>query len=384
MSLQRSASLGAGLFFTIAIIVVALFYFSSVTIGSTEHAVRFRRLPPQLLGGLAQEVIPPGKTVIVTPLIDELYPITTAIQEVSWGANGNAGTSLYTRAFDGNEVALAVTILYQVRAEPEQLVRLVSEVASSDEQVRALVVAVGQSDIRTYMNQLRTAEFLEAATRTEGAAAVRESMQQRLRPLGIEVTDVILNDFRFERQLPEGGVDTSYQDRLRDIQRLREETERERSRIKTVEAKKRQEFNEMQGYVNRLVQEAQGYREQAEIRGKSYREARVNEAAAVRAEGLAAAEGLRAQIAALSGPGGDALAKIAIAEALRRGGAQFVVAGSGGASAAGRTLEVQRLDLNQLLDQVGMLEALQSTSASAAGSTKPSERPSTSIAERKE
>lgn len=323
---------------------------------ATEYGVRFRRLPPLLGGGVGDAVISPGEVAIVYPW-DAIYRFDTSVRDISWGKDLRNGHGDYvnTRALDGNEVALAVTIRYRISPEAEKLVRLVSDVATSDEEVRELVASVGRADVRHYMNELKTAAFLDEKSRYEAVDKVKSSMEKRLGAYGIEVVRVGLDDFRFERLAPTGEIDSSYQDKLTEIQKLREDTERERSRIDTVKAKKQQEFNVTQATVNRKIAEAEGYKKQAELRGVSYFSSRGNEAQGILAQGKAEVQGLIEQINALNGPGGEAILRLELAKQLMRSDPRFVVMNSG----KDNGIAVQRIDTNDLLKQAGVFEALQ-------------------------
>ena len=325
--------------------------------GATEFGVRFRKLPPVLGGGVAEAVIHPGQMAIVMPW-DSIYRFDTAVKDVSWGrrSSGNDDTEfVHTRALDGNEVALAVTVRYRVITDPASLANLVQTVATSDRGVRELVMSVGRADIRTYMNQLRTSQFLDETDRYEAVDAVKKSMEERLKPYGIEILRVSLDDFRFERLNRDGTVDSSYQDKLTEIQKLREDTEREKSRIDTVKAKKQQEFNLTQGGVNREIAEADGFKRQAALRGDGYFEAKSNDAKAILAQGKAEVEGLIEQINALNGPGGEAILKLELARSLQKSDPRFVVLSEG---EGGQGIAVRRTDTNDLLGQIGAFEAL--------------------------
>ena len=83
---------------------------------------------------------------------------------------------------------------------------------------------------------------------------------------------------------------------------MEQDIQGERTRIETVRAKKQKEFAEAESAFNARIAEAKGYKEQSAYQGDSYFTARSNEAKAVTAEGNAEVEGLRQQIAALSGP----------------------------------------------------------------------------------
>jgi hypothetical protein len=332
----------------------------------TEYGVRFRRLPPFLFGGVSSQVINPGQTTALMPW-DEIYRFDTSVKDITWGGETNGrsrGSYVHTRALDGNEVALGVTIRYRITTSPEQLVQLLQEAATDEASVRALVVAIGRADIRTFMNQLETSEFLDDKSRYEAIDKARDSMKRRLEPYGIEILGVALDDYRFERALKEGAVDASYQEKLTEIQKLREDTNREKSRIATIRAKKLQELNNAEAVVNRQVAEAEGYKKQSMLRGDGYFQAKSNEAEAILTRGKAEVEGVIEQINALSGSGGEAILKLDLAKHLIRAQPKFVVLGD---SNGPGSVDVKRLDTNELLSQLGLIEAMQTK----AGPTAP-------------
>jgi hypothetical protein len=322
------------------------------TMGPSEYGLRFRKLPPALLGGVSAESIPPGKTVFVAPGVDSIYRFDTATRRIEWGKNDAAG-ALYTRARDGNEVALEMTVLYRVVPDQDKLVNLITSVATDDEEVERVVFTVARADIREEMNILLTSEFLKRDALDAAVASVRTSMRARLDAYGISVDEVILDGFQFERLMPNGSIDSSYADKLQEVQQQRENTERERARIATIKAQKEQELNETRALVNRMTQEAEGYKLQTEARGIAFLSSRTNEAEGVLAKGKAEVEGLVEQLNALAAPGGEAIVRVEIARRLAAASPRFVLIpqSSGG-------LDLQRLDANQLLGQIGIAEAM--------------------------
>lgn len=325
----------------------------------TSYGLRFRKLPPMLGGGIAEQVLRPGEVAVLMPW-DSLYTFDAKPHDVSWGGSSRANSSdaedfVYSRARDGNEVALAFTIRYRVNPEPENLRALIQRGAVNDDGVRDLVVAVGRSDLRRYMNELHTGEFLDTSSRYKAVDRIKASMQKRLEKLGIEVVQVNMDDYRFERKLSDGTIDASYQQRLTEIQQLTEDTERERSRTETVRAKKAQEQNAMEAAVAQQLAEAEGYRNQSKLRADGYFQSRGNEAQAILAQGQAAAQGITEQAAALQGSGGQAILKLEIAKQLQKGAPNFVTLNEGGAN---QGLDVRRLDTNAMLSAMGILEGV--------------------------
>lgn len=334
--------------------------------GTTEYGVRFRKLPTFLGGGLgsAESVAHPLQTVVVFPW-ESVRRFDTSPQYLSWGKGMGdaAGDStqlvqdedVYTRAKDGNEAALKLTVRYRIKPDPESLVKLVQNVAETEDDVRNLVIAVVRSEIRSYMNELKTSEFRDDKKRNETVDDALQAVQKRLGPLGIEVEAVNLKQYRFVRPLPDGGEDTRYQDRLREIQEMEQDIEGERSRIETVKAKKQKEYSEAESLYNSRVSEAKGFKEQSVFQGDSYYTARSNESKAILAEGNAEVAGLTKQIAALSGKGGQAMLRLEVAKQLAKANPRFVAMNQGSGGAA---VDLSKTDLNQLIGQLGIVEGL--------------------------
>lgn len=325
---------------------------------STERGVVFRRLPTFLGGGLSRSVVQGGAIRFVWPW-DSLVRINTASKDIMLGEVGKVGDltqALFTRAKDGNEVALQMVVRYRVRDDAAALIRLVQQGGKSNEEIERLVLTVSRAQIRRYLNDLRTSEFLSEADRYRGVDNVKSGIQKelnRLVPDAFDVLALMIERFEFARLKPDGTTDRSYQVKLNQILRTLEQTEREQLRIQTVKAEGEQREFQTQAQVYRLEQEALGIKQQAELRGAGYLTAKQNEAQGILALGKAHVEGLIDKIAALSGPGGVAVLKLDLAKQLEASGSQFVVLGDGG-----KGIEVQRTDTNDLIRQLGIIEAM--------------------------
>lgn len=341
-------------------------------IGPTEVGVIFRKLPPAFGGGVSDKIVDAGQTLVVWPW-DSLYRFDTSVQYISWGEKGNVRSSfsnsadsadyVNTRALDGNEVALAVTIQYHIDTNPEKLTYMVSNVATSNSQVYKIVEAVGRADIRTHMNALRTSAFFNRDARYSAIEKVKKAMNDRLNKEGIIVDSVILDEHRFERLLPDGKIDRSYQEKIDETQKLGQDTERELLRIETVKAKKEQEYNDTQATVNREIAEAEGYLAQAKLKAEAYFQTQENLSKAILAKGDAEVEGMSQKIKALAGAGGKALLKLEIAKSLGETNSKFVLMSESGKSG---TVDVRKTDTNSLINQIGLIEGLRERSESKA------------------
>lgn len=330
--------------------------------GSAEYGVRFRKLPPFLGGGVASDVVSPGSRTVVMPW-ESIYTIDTRLEQISWGEQTHDRNDdlhqgyVYTRAHDGNELALAFTIQFRVYPDPEKIRNLVQNVALNNRDVADIVIAVGRSDIRRVMNELNTSDFLDASKVNAAVDKVRNLMAATLDPYGIDIVKMILLNYRFERKLADGSTDSSYQERLAEIQRLTEDTVRAELSVQAIQAKMDQEVVGMQVLRQQLEAEALGYKNQAKVRSDAYFEARSNEAKAILAQGEAQVKGMIEQINALAGPGGNAILKLELAKQLKASDPKFILLGDD----KGAGLELRKLDTNQLLGQVGLVEGLKSS-----------------------
>jgi hypothetical protein len=342
-------------------IIIALFS-SGCDVGikqmdTTEAGILFRRLPTSLGGGISGKVIRPGEMAVVMPW-QQLYRFDTRIKSIEYGAGGDqhdASDYVHTRALDGNEVALAVKIEYSIGDNIEDLTKLVEGVATSDDEVQDIVSVVSRAEIRTHMNQLKTAQFFDNDMKYKKQEEIREAMKARLSKFGINVRSVNLKEHRFERLLQDGTVDRSYQEKVNEVQARHEQTEREKLRKATVAADKEREYNETQAEVNRMIATADGSKEQATLRGDAYFESKKNEAEGILATGSAEVEGIVQQINALSGPGGEAILKLELGKQLMKSDPKFVLMGD----AKGAGIDVKKTDTNLLFEQLGLMSAFE-------------------------
>jgi hypothetical protein len=326
--------------------------------GPTELGVKFRKLPPSLGGGVSKDIIGRGETAFLMPW-DTVYTFDTRVMEIEWGYRGPNAASDYveTRALDGNEVALSVKIQYSIDADADKLALMIQEVATTDDEIDGLITSIGRTEVRTYMNELKTSQFFDNKQKYEAGEKAKVAIQDRVKKWGITIHSVNLGEHRFERTLRDGSIDASYQDKINEVQTTEEKTKREKLRKATVEADKEREYNDKQAEVNRVVAEVDGYKNQAKLNGDAYFEAKGNEAKSILAAGKAQVDGLIEQINALSGPGGEAILKLEIVKNLIQSNPSFFVLNSSSSSGSG-DIQVRKVDTNELLKQIGLIEGM--------------------------
>ncbi|PIW69346.1 MAG: hypothetical protein COW08_07600, partial [Ignavibacteriales bacterium CG12_big_fil_rev_8_21_14_0_65_30_8] len=170
----------------------------------------------------------------------------------------------------------------------------------------------------------------------------KAAMNARLNPEGIIIDSINYFGHKFERIGPQ-GIDDSYQHKIDETEVTKRAVDLERERVDTAVEQKRTVYNNLQGHVNRQNEEALGRKQQAILRGDSYFKIRELEAQRIKAVGEQEIIGLKKRIDALSGPGGEALLKLEIADALIKADPKFVVMDNQNGIA------VQKLDANNLM-----------------------------------
>jgi hypothetical protein len=356
--------------FKILALAVTVLAFSSCdtgvrVLGSSEYGVKFSKLPPSI-GGLPspKDIVQRGQMVIVWPW-NKLYTFDTKKKIIEWGAQSKGSDKanadyVQTRAIDGNEVSLAVRVEYRISSDPEQLLNLVKNVATTEEEVREIVIAVARADIRTAMNELKTNEFFDNDKKFAGQEKIKQRMSLRLNKYGIIIESVNLEEHRFERVGLDGSVDRSYQEKINEVQTLDEQRKREESRIATIKAQKDRELNDIQSDMNRKIEQAKGYLRQAKMRADAYYKIKDNESQRIIETGKSEIEGLQETINAYKGAGGEAILKIELVKQLLKNNPKFVLMGD---NATGNGVDVKRVDTNALLDQIGVFEGLKDNKA---------------------
>ncbi|MBP9837494.1 MAG: hypothetical protein KBC84_02160, partial [Proteobacteria bacterium] len=206
----------------ILLVIIILFSFSSCkldpfeTLAATENGIVFSKLPTFIGGGVHQKVYAPKQKILLMPW-EQVYKLDTGLQTVSWGAKGEGDNSkvedfVQTRALDGNEVSLTMTVSYRVM--PEKVGYVIQKIGVTNEAVKQLVTVVARSDIRTYMNFLRTDDFSNSDERTKRVLQIKNAMNSRLQPEGIEIIDVLYVKRLFSKAMADGTLDTRYQDEI--------------------------------------------------------------------------------------------------------------------------------------------------------------------------
>jgi regulator of protease activity HflC (stomatin/prohibitin superfamily) len=324
----------------IVLILLVFLLFGLRSTGSTQVGIRVGKL----FG--ADRVVPPGTTVIYSPVLHDWYLYDTKTQTLEMRADPSSkraadpGAHLEFKTRDGNDISVDVTVLYHV--DPQRAPAVLRQVAGTMEEIKLLVVRpLARSLPRDALNELSSEEFYDSDLRAAKEASALESLARALEPFGITCERVVLGNYRFHQK---------YQDAI-DAKKVADQAvNKNRSAAEAAVKEWERELEKTRGEVGQRIAAERGKTQQLRLEADAYYESKSLEAEAVLAERTANAEGIHKLRDAMSGPGGRTLVKLRVADALEgKRIVQFPT--SDGA------LNLQRTDVNDFLRTLG-LEAL--------------------------
>ncbi len=249
---------------------------------------------------------------------------------------------LLFKTIDGNDISLDVVISYRIIKDKAPMI--LQEVASNDEELKEAVVrTITRSKPRDIFGELRTEEFYEADARTAKAVEAQQALNQILEPYGVFVETVGTLDYRFN---------PAYQQAIEDKKVADQQAEKIKSETDATEAEYVFKVDKARAEVAQVKTKVDGEYARAVIEADAYFEQQSRVAEAVLAEGRAEAEAIYKMNEALAGPGGEAMVRLEIADALK--GKRVVMLPVGGDG-----LDVRSTDINGLLDLYGIKGLMQ-------------------------
>mgnify|MGYP006280045933 CR=1 FL=1 len=315
--------------------------------GPTEVGVRTVKW--SMLGnkGVQEKVYEPGTTHFFVPFLNDWHTFDTRLQKLEMVEEANRGDrrgrdELLFKTIDGNDISLDVVISYRIIKEKVPLI--LQEVASNDAELKEAVVrTITRSKPRDIFGELRTEEFYEADDRTAKAQEAQKVLNGILEPYGVYVERVGTLDYRFN---------PAYQKAIEDKKVADQQAEKIKSETDATEAEYVAKVEKAKAEVAQVKTQVDGEYKRAVIEADAYFEQQSRVAEAVLAEARAEAEAIYKMNEALAGPGGEAMVRLKIAEAL--GGKRVVMLPMGGGG-----LDVRSTDINDLLDLYGIKGLIQ-------------------------
>jgi len=301
--------------------------------GSTEVGIKIGKL----FG--ADEVVAPGRTVLVIPVVHDWYIFDTKTQTVEMKDSKNAreDDALDFKTRDGNDVSVDVTVLYHV--DPAKAPHVLRHVARDVDEVRdVLVRPLARSIPRDSLNELSSEEFYDSDLRAAKEEQALANLRRALDPYGLVCERVVLGNYRFHK---------NYQAAI-DQKKVADQTvNKNRSAAEAAIKEWERELETTKGVVGQLLATERGKAQQVTLQTDAYYEARKLEADAIVSEKAARAQGITKMKEAMSGAGGRTMVKLRIAEALKgKRIVQFPTSDS--------AINLQQLDVNRFLEAAGV------------------------------
>ena len=289
--------------------------------------------------GVQDQLYPPGSTNFFAPWIRDFYRFDTKVQNLVMVADSKGATpgggkdEVRLKTTDGNDISIDVTVVWQI--DPKRAPSLLQEVGTSTDEVRdKLVRHMARTYVRDVLNELDSESVYNSDKRFEKAEKARGTLSRVLQPFGVNVSQVILHEHRFN---PE------YERVIHDRKLAEQRAEQLKSEAEAAGQESLRNLERARGKVAADIAAAEGRLNQARLGADAAYYAQQQNAEALLAERTAKAKAISKRNEALRGGGGRAMVKLKVAEALE--GKAIVLVPSGQAGAA-----FNRLDVNKLVD----------------------------------
>ncbi len=310
---------------------------------STEVGIRVAKLGLWEPMGVVPDPYPPGTTNFFPPIINDWYVYDVALQNLVMTAESGVGArqgddALRFKTVDGNDISVNVTVAWKI--DPRRAAYIVQFVGPDTRAVEEkLVRPVSRTVIRDVLNELKSEQYYDADVRFAKAEEAANLLNLVLNPEGVQVTQVLLGEHRFNDR---------YEAIIRDKKVAEQNAARLESETEAAREQKRRELEEAKGQVSRAIEQARGEAEKRKIAADAIYFERQRQAEAILAEQKAKAKGIAEKARALSGSGGRAMVKLKVAEALK--GKPIIFVPTGG-------MDLRTTDMNQLLQTYGVIQA---------------------------
>jgi regulator of protease activity HflC (stomatin/prohibitin superfamily) len=312
------------------------------TTGETEVGVRTIKFAIFGKKGVEQKAYAAASTYFFLPFINDWNTFDTRLQNMEMTLDPKKGDrrardDLLFKTIDGNDISLDVIIAYKI--DPKRAPHILQYVATNSKMLRDKIMrTVARSKPRDIFGELKTEEFYVADKRENQAKKAKDVLQDILGPMGIIVEKVLTKDYRFNKD---------YQKAIEDKKVADQRVEKNKSAQHAAKEEYKRKLEEAKGEVNKMVADADGEYQKAKIDADAYYEKQKLIAEAIKAEGIAEAQGILEMNKALEGAGGEAIVKLRIAEAIQDKRIILLPISEGG-------LNLKTTDMNQLINMMGI------------------------------
>jgi regulator of protease activity HflC (stomatin/prohibitin superfamily) len=312
------------------------------TTGETEVGVRTKKIAFWGKKGVEEKVYEPGSTYFFLPFINDWNTFDTKLQNLEFTHDERRGDrttrdDLVFKTIDGNDISLDMTIAYKI--DPSRAYFILQNVAKNDNDLKEKIVrTIARSKPRDIFGELKTEEFYDAKRREAQSQKVKDALQEILAPMGIIVENVYTNDYRFNDKYQQAIEDKKIADQM---------VEKNKSAQHATEEEYKQKLEDAKGEVNKMVADVNGEFQMAKIEADAYFEKQQFIAEAIKAEGIAEAQGITEMNKAMASAGGEAMVKLKIAEAIQGKKIILLPVSEGG-------MNLKTTNINELIQTMGV------------------------------
>jgi regulator of protease activity HflC (stomatin/prohibitin superfamily) len=312
------------------------------TTGETEVGVRTKKIALWGKKGVEEKVYEPGSTYFFLPFINDWNTFDTKLQNLEFTHNerrGDRGTrdDLVFKTIDGNDISLDMIIAYRI--DPAKAHIILQNVATNDMELRDKIIrTVSRSKPRDIFGELKTEEFYVAGKRDTQALKAKKLLQEMLDPMGIIVEKVLTKDYRFNDKYQQAIEDKKVADQM---------VEKNKSAQHAIVEEYNKKLEDAKGDVNQMIADVNGEFQKAKIEVDAYFEKQQLIAEAIKAEGIAEAQGITEMNKAMASAGGEAMVKLKIAEAIQGKKIILLPVSEGG-------MNLKTTNINELIQTMGV------------------------------
>ncbi len=312
------------------------------TTGETEVGVQVKKLALWGEKGVSDRIFSPGSTFFFLPFINDWYTFDTKLQNMEMTFQRTRGDrptqdDLLFKTIDGNDIGLDVIIAYRIM--PEKAPYILQYVAENDDTLRDKIVrTIARSKPRDIFGELKTEDFYIAKNREAQAQEVKKQLQAMFDPMGVIIERVLTKDYRFN---------PAYQKAIEDKKVADQMVEKNRSAQHATQEEYLRKLEQAKGEVNKMVADIDGEYLKAKIEVDAYYEKQKLIAQAIKAEGIAEAQGIQEMNTAMASAGGEAFVKLRIAESLQGKEIFLLPVSEGG-------MNLKTTDINDLINTMGI------------------------------
>jgi len=295
--------------------------------------------------GVLNKVYSEGETHFFIPFIHEFYTFSSTLQNLEMTVQIDAGDikgrdDLLFKTIDGNDIGFDVIIQYQIIKDKAP--DILQGVANNSEELRAKIVrTVTRSKPRDIFGELTTEEFYVSENRAKKALKAKKILNEILGPYGVYVESVNTKDYRFN---------PLYQKAIEDKKIADQMAAKNKAATRASEEEYKKKIEEAIGDVNQMKASIDGEFLMGKLDADAYYTSKVEISKAIETEGEAEAEGIRQMADALTGPGGEIMVKMEVAEALKGKNILLLPLSGGG-------MDLKTTNINRLLETFGVQKA---------------------------